>query len=67
MNYLDANQLLERRKHRSTAHAVDRAEFRTPPNKGVSTLAKIIAGYLRRGKYARFAVLSGMLSAIMCV
>jgi hypothetical protein len=56
MNYLDADQLLERKKNRLAVCVADRADFRTLPNNGVSILAKTIAAYFRNGSYERFFV-----------
>jgi hypothetical protein len=67
MNYLDADKLLERNKHRLSAHADDRADFWTPPNKGVSILAKTIAAYFRSGSCGRFVAWSGPLSGSLSV
>jgi len=62
MNYRDANQLQNRRDHK-VVNGVHEADFRTLPNKGVSLLVRIIEAYLKTGNCARFAVLSGTLSA----
>ncbi len=62
MNYRDANQLHDRRDHK-VVNGINEANFRTLPNKGVSLLVRIIAAYLKTGNCARFAVLSGTLSA----
>ena len=67
MNYLDANHLLERKNYSLVSSGTDKLDFWTQPNKGVSRLAKTIADYLKNGKCARFAVLSGALSVIISV
>ena len=67
MNYLDANHLLERKNYNLVSSGTDQLDFWTQPKKGVSRLAKTIADYLKNGKCARFAVLSGALSVIISV
>lgn len=67
MNYLDANQSIERRDRRLASNRVDKTDSRTPPGKGVSILVRTIVVYSKNGNYARFAVLSVRLSAPMLV